>query len=89
MAFPALAILAYGAITAAVFRIISAIGIGLVAYNVVLPNFYSYIRSLFSELPDTYFQMAGLMRIDVCVTMVLSAYAARMGYKTFLNLRRR
>jgi len=87
MPFPALAVIGYSALTAAIYRIITAIGIGVVSYTVVLPNFYSYISGLFSDLPLMFFQMAGLMRIDICVTLVLSAYAARMTYKVALALK--
>lgn len=81
MPLPALAPILLMVILAAVFRIILAIGIGFVAFTVALPNIYAFISGYFNQLPPDILQMVGILRIDQCITLILSAGAARLAYK--------
>lgn len=81
MALPALGPILLGVIVAAAFRILLALGIGFVSYTVALPAFYSFIAQYLAELPVDILNMIGILRLDIAMTMILSAAAARMAYK--------
>lgn len=81
MPLPALGGILLGVIIAAAFRILLAIGIGFVAYTVALPSFYSFITGYFQQLPPDILNMVGILRVDIAITMVFSAAAARLAYK--------
>lgn len=70
-----------GVIIAAVFRILLALGIGFVAFTVALPNMYTFIQGYFNGMPPDYLSIVGMLKIDIAITMILSAAAARMAYK--------
>jgi hypothetical protein len=65
----------------AVIRILLALGIGFISFTVALPSFYSYLTDFFSTLPPDVFAMAGILRVDQAITLILSALAARLAYK--------
>lgn len=81
MALPALAPILLAVIIAAVFRLLVALGIGFLTFTVALPSFYSWIQGFFSGLPIEILQVVGLLRVDIAITMLLSAAAARVIYK--------
>lgn len=81
MAFPALGAILLVVIIAAVFRLLVALGIGFLTFTVAIPSFYSWIQGYFTSLPVEILNMVGILRIDIALTMLLSAAAARVIYK--------
>lgn len=80
MPLPLLAPLVVSAIVAAGVQILLALGIGFVSYTVALPAFYAFLTSLFTGLPPEIFQIVGILRVDIAITMMLSALAAKLSY---------
>ena len=70
-----------GAAVASVFRVLIGLGLGFLSFTVALPTFYSYLNSFFQTLPPEILQVIGLLRIDIAITLILSALAARLVYK--------
>lgn len=70
-----------GAIIAAIVRIVFALGIGVATFTVALPSFYSLIQTYFTQLPTNVFAMAGTLQVDVAITMLVSAAAAKVLFK--------
>lgn len=96
MAFPAAAAIG-GAVVTALFeairrwgpevivRVLAAFGVGLFTYNVAVPSMLDFIKSYVSGLPPWVFAHFGALGIDVAITMILSALAARASAKVFLR----
>lgn len=81
MALPALGPILLSVIVAAAFRILVALGIGFITLTVALPSFYSFISQYFNELPLDILNVVGVLRLDIAITMILSAAAARLAYR--------
>ena len=79
-----------GASIAAVVKwVLAALGVGAVTYtgvSALLQYVTDYAETLFGQLPATALQLAGMLGIDICITIVLSAYginAAMMAVSRF------
>lgn len=60
-----------------VFRVFAALGIGIIVYKggtALVEALQTKIGSNFGGLPADILQIFGLMKIDVAITMILSAY---------------
>lgn len=69
------------AVSSLVGRVLIALGIGFVAYvgfGALLDQFTDVIDIAFTEIPTQVGQILGVMMVDVCVKMVLSAASIRM-----------
>ena len=78
---PALLPILLGVLIAAAFRILLAIGLGFLTFTVALPSLYSFIQSYFGQLPPNILGMVGVLRLDIVITIILSAAAAKVIYK--------
>ena len=58
-------------------RAIIAIGVGFVTYSFVIPPIKSYIIAQFSGMPTDVLNVFAVCKVDVLITMVLSAVAAK------------
>lgn len=68
-----------------VFRLLSTIGIGFTTYFIALPNLLNYMRNQINALPVDALQVLGILRFDIAITIVASAYAARGLTGMFVN----
>jgi len=62
-------------------RVLLTFGIGIGTYNVLLPDIVTYIQSFLDALPPNVIAYLGALKFDVCLTIVFSAYAAKLGTK--------
>lgn len=81
MPLPALAPILLGVIIAAVFRILLAIGMGFLTFTVAVPEVYNFIRQYFTMLPPEVLGIVGILRVDIAITILISAAAAKVIYK--------
>lgn len=58
-------------------RLLLSLGIGWATYTVVLPNLLGFIFQKIQALPPTAYQTLGILQFDICVTIIVSAYAAK------------
>ena len=73
------------ALSSFVVRLLLSLGIGFMTYNVVLPNIISFIVNKISLLPPVAYQTLGILRFDICVTIIVSAYAANTLSRVFIT----
>ena len=66
-------------------RLLATIGIGFTTYTIVLPNLLSYMQAQIASLPLSAVEILGIMRFDICITIIVSAYAARGVTGFFMN----
>jgi len=66
-----------GVIGSFLVRLLLTLGIGFTTYTVVLPNLISFMTSQIASLPPVASQTLGVLRFDICFTIIVSAYAAR------------
>lgn len=78
---PALIPILIGVLLSVFFRFLVAIGLGVLSFTVLLPNLYSFITSYFNQLPPSVLGMVGILRLDIAITIILSAAAAKLIYK--------
>lgn len=67
-----------GAVGSFVAQALLALGIGLVAYNFAMPEFIGLIESQTNQLPPDVYAVIALTKVDVAITIILSAVAANM-----------
>jgi hypothetical protein len=65
-------------------RILAAFGLTWVNYKYVLPDVKSFIADKASDLPATVIGIFGASGIDIFMTLIISAYVARIGARAFL-----
>lgn len=78
---PALIPILIGVLLSVAFRFLVAIGLGFLTFNVALPEIYSFIQSYFAQMPAEVVNMIGVLRLDIAMTLVLSAAATKAVYK--------
>lgn len=78
---PALIPILIGVLLSVAFRFLVAIGLGFVTFTVALPELYSFIQQYFAQLPAEVVQTVGILRIDIAMTILISAAATRVIYK--------
>lgn len=66
-------------------KVLLAFGIGITTYSVALPPLKSFIQSQFSQLPPEVLNMVGILRLDIAMTIILSAAVANITYKATLS----
>lgn len=66
-------------------KVLLAFGIGVTTYTVALPPLRSFIQSQFTSLPPEVLNMVGILRLDIAMTIILSAAIANVGYKTTIS----
>lgn len=67
------------------FKALAALGIGYASYTFLVPEFKSAISNQFSGIPGEVRAALGMMKIDVFITMVLSAISARLASRLFFK----
>lgn len=66
-------------------KILLAFGIGVTTYTVALPPLISFIQTKFSALPPDVLNMIGILRLDIAMTIILSAAVANVTYKATIS----
>lgn len=66
-------------------RVMLAFGIGLFTHQVAMPALLGMIQSRLGGLPGVLAAYFGALGIDVCITIVLSAAAAKAAQKVLLS----
>lgn len=61
-----------------IFKALAALGIGYASYTFLVPEFKAGIASQFAGIPSEVRLALGLMKIDIFITMVLSAISVRL-----------
>lgn len=69
-----------------VAQVLLFFGLETVTRKFVMPEIRGLIESKFGELPTTILQLAGLLKIDVAFTIILSAIAIKYGAKGIMRL---
>ena len=67
------------------FRLLSAVGVGWVSYNgidALMNNLEGVVHSQFAGLPTAIVQIAALLKVDVFINIIFSAYAVRFALAT-------
>lgn len=64
-----------------VWKLLLSLGIGVTTYTVALPALKAFINSYFTGLPSNVLQMLGILRIDIAITIIISAAAANLTYR--------
>lgn len=64
-----------------VFRVLAALGIGLGTYTLALPLMVEFIQQYLNSLSDETIGLLSVLRVDQCLTMIFSAYAAKLGIR--------
>ncbi|WP_226468060.1 DUF2523 family protein [Luteimonas panaciterrae] len=64
-----------------VFRVLAALGIGLGTYMLALPIMVDFIQQYLNGLSDSVTGMLATLRIDKGLTMIFSAYGAKLGIR--------
>lgn len=65
-------------------RILSAMGLTFVNYQYVLPEVKQFIVDQGAAMDGTTMQLAGVLGVDVFMTMIISALVAKVGMKVVL-----
>lgn len=81
-----------GAVLAAIAKwIVAALGVGLVVFvglGSLLDQVTTYVQTSFGQLPTTALQVAGLLKLDVALNIVLSAYGINLSMMALRVFRR-
>jgi hypothetical protein len=70
------------------FRALAVLGLGIITYSggdLVISQFTDFIASRFFNLPPIIGDVLGVMKIDVFMSLVLSAYVARFAITSALG----
>lgn len=65
-------------------RVLLALGIGLAVKEVAIPSMLALINTYLVALPSVFLAYFGALKIDVCISLILSAYAAKAAQKAML-----
>ncbi|MEH6416208.1 DUF2523 family protein [Pseudomonas sp. CGJS7] len=65
-------------------RILLALGIGMAVKEVALPALIQIIHTKVMTLPPLFFAYFGALKIDIAITLILSAMAAKATQKAML-----
>lgn len=72
------------AVPALFTRFLAATGLTLITFTSVLPQFKAFMSSFFGSLPSEASNLIGALGVDLCVSMILSAYAIKLSWKWFV-----
>lgn len=64
-----------------IVRVLFGMGVGLGTYTVVLPELVSFLQQFLNSMPQGMIDMLGAMKVDVALTIIFSAYSAKLGVK--------
>lgn len=64
-----------------VFRVATALGIGYGTYSLLLPQMVDFVQGYLTGLPLWAVQLLGSLRVDEGLTLLFSAYAAKVGIR--------
>ena len=67
-----------GAVGGFIFRALAALGIGYVTHTFIMPDFVAMIEGQLANVPPEVLQVLGLARVDIAVTIILSAVSVRL-----------
>jgi len=76
------------ALTSALGRIMTTLGLSFVMIEFVLPDWLSHISGMLDGAPAFVVAMAGFYRVDDAITIILSAIAVKVGTGLVKGLRR-
>jgi hypothetical protein len=64
-----------------IYRILTGIGIGYGVYSFALPYMVGFVQSYLNSLEPWAVQLLGALKVDVGLTIIFSAYAAKLGIR--------
>lgn len=64
-----------------IFRILTGIGIGYGTYTFGLPYMVGFVQGYLNDLPGWAVQLLGALKVDIALTTIFSAYAAKLGIR--------
>jgi len=76
------------ALTSALGRIMTTLGLSFAMVEFVLPDWLAHISGMLSGAPAFVVSMASFYRIDDSITILMSAYAVKVGTGLIRGLRR-
>lgn len=62
-------------------QLLVGLGIGFLSYTVAMPALSGFIQDYFTALPPEILQILGLLKVDIAMSMMLSALAANASTK--------
>lgn len=68
-------------------RVMIALGIAFTTYNFAAPAFTAWFQSYFGAMPADMRSALALLKIDIAITMIISAVGAKLIARTFLTRR--
>lgn len=74
---PVIAWVLRSAVVGMVVRAIAGLGLGLATYKMAVAPFVDYVRSGAAGVDPSVAQWAGIMKLDIAVTIILSACVVR------------
>lgn len=66
-------------------RLMLAIGIGFATQKLAMPALLAFVQAKVSGMPQLIVAYFGALRVDVCVTIMLSAILATRAQRVFLS----
>lgn len=64
-----------------IFRVLAGIGIGYGTYTFGLPYMVDFVSGYLNSLPGWAIELLGALKVDVFLTIIFSAYAAKLGIR--------
>lgn len=64
-----------------IYRILAGIGIGYGVYSFALPFMVGFVQGYLNSLEPWAVQLLGALKVDVFLTLIFSAYAAKLGIR--------
>lgn len=74
-----------GSMSGLIARAFVALGIGYGTYNFVMPQFVSMVAGQLGNVPGPMLAVLGAAKVDVAVTIIFSAVAARLATRIFFR----
>ena len=68
-----------------VFRVLAFLGIGLIIFSggeILVASFADALTSQITALPPQVAQIFGILNVDKFVTIIISAYSAKLAYRS-------
>jgi hypothetical protein len=65
-------------------RILLALGIGFAVKEIAIPSLIALVNTYLVALPPILMAYFGALKIDVCISLILSAFAAKATQKAML-----
>lgn len=79
------AALLIGSFIKQIISVLFGLGVGVVTFTFVLPEFFDFLQNKFASLPTEIENIVGILQVDRAITIILSASAAKLTYNSITN----